>query len=315
MNKWLRAALAGILANEAEYFLIFDSLDLDFDPVRQDLQDSLIGLLLASQEFTAWNASVDRKAAVVVLIREDIFDTLHFQEKNKLFNQLVERIHWREDGNGPNSLKTVVDTRIRVLLGDLQSDNPWNLVFSPQRSYHHLVARTYLRPRDIIQFANICLATARDRVRGRETDIDRVSHADIAAARASYSEYLRRELDDEIHAHHPNWEKWLELLRRVEVTNFTQEAFADVCLKAPELACGMSAAAILEMLYQFGLIGFAGRLGALGHSEYWKYRNPEVAFDHTAQYRVHPGLRETLYPAGPRDFAKHEEQVDSDSVS
>src|SRR5262249_36495185 len=152
-----------------------------------------------------------------------------------------------------------VDTRIRVLLQDAECADPWSLVFSPKDSYHHLVARTYLRPRDLIQFANTCLRMARERVQGVESDLDRVSRSDIKAARAPYSEYLRRELDDEIHAHHPNWDKWLELLRRVEVTNFTQKAFADVCIEAPELAAGVSAPAILEAFYQFGLIGFAGR--------------------------------------------------------
>lgn len=87
----------------------------------------------------------------MVLLRDDIYNRLSFPDKNKITTNLVETLQWTSAFDGPDSLKTMADTRIRVLLETTAAD-PWNEVFEEQEmrgtqhKYSHMVQRTYLRP-------------------------------------------------------------------------------------------------------------------------------------------------------------------------
>ena len=168
-------------------------------------------------------------------------------------------------------LKALMDTRIRVLLelSDAVASDPWFLVFDEdvmrgtQHKYRHMVDRTYLRPRDMIQFGNCCLDAARRRVAQGDASDSRVTNDDVTAARTAYSNYLRAELADEIHAHHADWERWLELLRRCETLTFSRERFDEVCEDSPEVLGGAASTDVLDAFYSFGVIGF-GEVGEEG---------------------------------------------------
>ena len=304
MNQWLKVALQELMDQQAQYYLVFDELDLDFDPNETDYLDSMIGLVLAAQHYYLWARSINARATPVVLLRDDIYDRLQFPDKNKITHSFVERIVWTPEQTGPNSLKTVVDTRIRVLLNLAAStSDSWSVVFDDevmrgtQHKYAHMVQRTYLRPRDLIQFVNLCLSAARRRSESAPSVTDRITNQDVTNARIPYSTYLRAELGDEIHAHFPNWENWLELLRRQGTLTFSPARFDQVCRSNDALRSSLAATEILQNLYQFSIIGFARRGGAGrgGTDEYWQYRDPEVTFDANAPYfRVHPGLKENL---------------------
>jgi hypothetical protein len=174
MNRWLKAALSLVLREDIEYFLVFDELDLDFAQQDEQYLDSVIGLVLATQNFFLWARELSVLAMPVVLLRDGIYGLLQFPDKNKISLGLVETIQWNADFDGPNALKTVADTRIRVLL-DLPGStaDAWSVAFDEevmrgtQHKYLHMAQRTYLRPRDLIQFGNLCLEVARKRVADR----------------------------------------------------------------------------------------------------------------------------------------------------
>jgi hypothetical protein len=303
MNRWLKTALEKLIRPDAEYFLVFDELDLDFAKQDDQYLDSITGLVLATQNFYLWATDTGLPVIAVVLLRDDIYGVLQFSDKNKISHGLKEEIQWNAEFDGPNALKTVVDTRIRVLLGINDDSDPWFHVFDDevmrgtQHKYLHMAQRTYLRPRDLIQFANLCLATAKARTRTKPNDDDRIANQDVTDARTLYSNYLRSELADEIFAHYPNWESWLELLRHVQFLTFSREQFDEACDARAGLTGGAEPGQILEALYSFGVIGFArlGGRGRGGTTEYWYYRNPEVPFDAGSPYfKVHAGLKENL---------------------
>ena len=290
------------LNREHEYFLIFDELDLDFAITNQTYLDSIIGLILATQDFTSWARREELPIAVVVLLRDDIFASLQFSDKNKVADGLVETLQWNAGSTGPNSLKSIIDARIRVLLelSDAFQD-PWRALFDDevmrgkQHKYVHMAQRTYYRPRDLIQFANFSIGAARRRRALINGSL--VSNNDITSARTPYSKYLRKELADEIQAHFPNWERWLDLLRHLGRVTFNTQQFQTEVSRSPSLLEGLEQRDLLAAMYQFGIIGFARRGGTAtgGTSEYWAYRDPDVSFDHEAPYyRVHLGLKENL---------------------
>jgi hypothetical protein len=300
VNRWLKASLLEVLVRDSKYFVVFDELDLDFAKRDETYLDSMIGLVLAAQNVFLWARENALPVAPVVLMRDDIYGTLNFPDKNKITTNLVDQLRWTGESTGPNSLKGVIDRRINVLLGS-PADDPWPLLFDPdvmrgrQHKYQHIVQRTYLRPRDIIFFVNRCIVEARSR--GALLDGTRISNDDVTAARTSYSTYLRRELADEIYAHNPEWESWLDVLRRIGRLTFSRAAFDDECRRSASLLHGQDSGSILKSAYRFGLVGFGrrGGSGGGGTNEYWAYRNPEVTFDSEAPYfKVHLGLKEYL---------------------
>jgi hypothetical protein len=295
-NRWLKACLELTLSPENWYYLLFDELDIGYDPSDDEYGQRLIGLLLAARDVYQWGSDCGFAVGPIVFLRSDIYDSLSFPDKNKLTRNLIEVLSWTDELTGENSLKALIDQRIRVLT-ESDAKDPWTEVFDEdvmrgtQHKAKHIAARTYLRPRDMIQFCNLCLAEAK---RAQE---ERIRNEDVVAARRSYSEYLIQELDDEIHATYPEWQRYLDVLRRLHAMRFSRDDFdgAFASLKLKKL--GMSEDDTLEMLYRFGIVGFTkfGGSGYGGSSVAFSYRDERVNFDPGASnFTVHAGLKEAL---------------------
>ena len=149
-----------------------------------------------------------------------------------------------------------------------------------QSKYDHIRDRTYLRPRDFIKFANCALDKYKER-NGRDSGADdpsRIDNVDVHNARIEFSEYLIREIDDEVHTHMPNYEDQLNVLRALGKWQFDSTEFEASYKARQDLTGGSPANDILEKLYDFSFIGFyrAGGRG-FGGSEYmFKYREPRT---------------------------------------
>ena len=143
MNRWFKTALEKLLRPDAEYFLVFDELDLDFSQQDEQYLDSITGLILATQNFRLWATENGLPAITVVLLRDDIYGVLQFSDKNKISHGLKEEIQWNSDFDGPNALKTVADTRIRVLLGIADDSDPWFHVFDEDNARYADKYRTW----------------------------------------------------------------------------------------------------------------------------------------------------------------------------
>jgi len=167
-----------------------------------------------------------------------------------------------------------------------------------QSKYDHMKDRTYLRPRDMIKFTNCALMKFKERNRGAAQDDDpnKIDNVDVHNARIDYSEYLLREIDDEVHKQLPDYEKHLNVLRALGKWQFDRHEYEQAFMRhygESPITAGLA----LERLYMFSFVGFyrAGGRG-FGGSEYiFKYREPRTRFDNTAtRFRVHPGLIEVM---------------------
>jgi hypothetical protein len=192
-----------------------------------------------------------------------------------------------------------------VLRDDVDREISWSDVFNEDREmpghqtkYEHMRDRTYLRPRDLIKFTNCTLARYKERA-GQEAASDhpkKLDNVDVHNARIEFSEYFLREIDDEVHKHMPDYEKYLDVLRALGKWQFEHDEF-DTKYKEQYPTAASTSADVLERLYEFSFIGFyrAGGRG-FGGSEYmFKYREPRTRFDPTStRYRIHPGLIEVM---------------------
>ena len=184
-------------------------------------------------------------------------------------------------------------------IGDI--DSAWSAAFDEtlargtQHKFQHITFRTFLRPRDVIQFCNVALAEAKRR---SPTDPHvQISNLDLKNCRMDYSRYLVRELDDEIAEAHPKWQTYLEVLRAVGHAKFTVGEFEQGYVIAnAKTALDKTPEEIMELFYDFSIIGFEKKAASgSGLTHHFKYQDESVLFERTARsYLVHRGLKEFL---------------------
>jgi hypothetical protein len=288
-----------------KYYIAFDQLDLGFDPDSPEYANRLIRLLLASRDINLTAREAGIKLFVVVFLRDDIYDSLHFEDKNKMTENFVSLIEW-DTPRTKKTLKARMERRFSIVLHDeVDPEIGWDAVFNEDREmpghqtkYDHMIDRTYLRPRDLIKFTNCALARYKERAgKGVGADHpDKIDNVDIHEARIEFSEYFLREIDDEVRKHMPDYETHLDVLRALGKWQFERPEF-DQTYKVQYPEAVLSPSDVLEKLYEFSFIGFyrAGGRG-FGGSEYmFKYREPRTRFDPTStRFRSHPGLIEVM---------------------
>lgn len=305
-NAWLKTTITDLFdGSSGEYYVIFDNIDLDFVAMSADFADSMIGLLMAAQDFQRWAAAANLDVLCIVLMRQDIFDKLRFADKNKLVERRIEQLRWNVAAAGAGSLKSLIERRIEIFLGLRDSGTPfnfWDILFDGNNGprgysslYAYMVDRTMLRPRDMLKLTNLAIAAARRC--GRLLDGSPVQIEDVLAARFPYGEWLQRELDDEIHPHWPEWNVHAQRLRHLPSSQFNISQFASLGSNAR-----VAALDTLHQLYDFGLVGMRPRV-ALAKAQaagllsgmFWAFTHPDVPFSERAPgYVVHPAWADLI---------------------
>jgi hypothetical protein len=298
VNANITTAVLESLNPAFDYFVCFDELDRGFDPKGEGYISMLVGLILAAKLINDRARDVAKRFSVVVFLRDDIYHVLKFEDKNKVTEALSSSLEWDADGSHW-TLKELMTRRFTNVLAD-GDDVTWNSVFDEshqmpgrQSKYRHILDRTFNRPRDAIKFCNEILAA----YKGRDDGEASFANEDIISARPTYSEYLLRELEDEIHKHMPNYSDYLELVRAVGAARFSLEEFEAACLKRSDLLQeGEKSVTVLRRLFEFSVIAYQKTGGVGGGSEYvWRYLDPRARFDEAAKlFGVHPGLIEGL---------------------
>lgn len=304
-NKKFKAILTELIEDFSnEIILVFDELDLAYSSNDMDYKNRLIGLLLTTYNF--YNMFRD-KVKIFVFLRNDIFNMLEFQDKNKIKDNMVEFLDWdSESVESMLSLKSLISNRIKNNINS-QSDNfehNWNEIFEKnnigknQFKWNFIIERTFIRPRDVIKFINLALEQAKARLNTNPDSIDKITNEDIHNIRAKYSTYLFEELKDEISSKYPNYNEYMEILRDIHKISFTQEDFIKSYTNVKNrLDITENEDAVLEHLYEFSIIGFykpGG--GGYGGSEYrFQYKSDFQPFNPRSQkFKVHNGFKEYL---------------------
>lgn len=159
LNRAIANSVLGALNPERHYYICFDQLDLRFDPNDTAYANRLIGLILAARNVSVKARDLGRKCSVVVFLRDDIYETLKFEDKNKLTENHVSRIEW-DVPSTRWTLQHLMNKRFAAVLG-IPEETAWASVFDEEKEmpgrqtkYKHILDRTFLRPRDIIKFCN-----------------------------------------------------------------------------------------------------------------------------------------------------------------
>ncbi|MEQ0519079.1 hypothetical protein ABLX75_21095 [Klebsiella sp. JB_Kp010] len=308
VNAQLMKLVMNSLNPEHKYFIAFDQLDLGFDSKSDDYISRLIGLLLASRDINIAAKHANVNFLVAIFLRDDIYNILRFEDKNKITENFMSLIEW-DTPRTRKTLKSLMEKRFAIVASEIgEGDNiKWSDIFNESREmpghqskYDHIKDRTYLRPRDMIKFTNSALAKYKERLQNTSTGIpddkEKIDNVDVHNARYDYSEYFLREIDDEVHKHFPEYERYLDVLRAIGTWQFDKSSFESI-LSQVYPRSDKTASEALEELYDYSFIGFykAGGSGYGGSEYIFKYRDTRTSFSHASnRFRIHPGLIEVL---------------------
>lgn len=301
VNRNLTEAIITTLNPEFNYYICFDQLDLGFNPADENYKNRLVGLVLAARDLNIRAKQAGKKLSVLVFLRDDIYQTLRFEDKNKVTEAFTTRIEWDTERSN-QTLKELMQKRFAAVL-DIPEDGAWEKVFNEseqmsgrQSKYQHMLDRTFLRPRDMIKFCNETL-TSHKKLPTEERD-DLFSNRSVNDARSEYSHYFLSELDDEIFKHLKHYETFIEILKSLDSLQFTRDDFDDACKNRERIIPdGYDPSKILSDLFEFSLIAYYNPGGGgYGGSEYiWRYKDSRARFNEAAtSFRIHPGLKEVL---------------------
>lgn len=300
VNLNLTEYVIGSLNPDNRYHILFDQLDLGFDPTNPEYNNRVIGLLLAAKDINRVAKDKGKKMSIIVFLRDDIYNSLKFEDKNKLTQSSASIIEW--DNPGSHTLKELMERRLTQVLKETEDEKiKWEDVFDEtqlmtgkQTKYNYITDRTFLRPRDAIQFCNEIIKTHRL----NDDKENLISNKDINDAKAEYSKYFLDELDDEIHKHIPKYQNILEVIKSIGYHQFDMDDFNNAIDKKKYLFSEeINSYESLKNLFEFSIIGYykAGGSGYGGSEYIFKYKNTRSQFEEGAKtYRVHPGLIDFL---------------------
>ncbi len=266
-------------------FLHFDELDQGLSELDETKQHMLIGLILAARAIQR-DIKNGLQICPVIYLRTDLWDALQFSDKNKISQSSSVYLEWNSE-----TLKELINRRIAIKLGsgvvweDIEDGLPMR---GSQTKWNHIVARTFLRPRDVIQFLNYALDYGIKTI----DNADGFDNGDIIAAREPYSRYLKQELDDEIGPHWSKWGEAIQALSETATVTFSRAEF-EAAWSKKRASKERDADTTLELLYQFSVIGYRRGIGSGGSGWTFQYTDPDAGWDNAAtKLRVHSGLKE-----------------------
>jgi hypothetical protein len=153
------------------------------------------GLLLAGQHVAG--PAYGGALRCVLFLRSDIYDSLVFGEGDKFHGDEM-RIDWT-----PEELGEVAPARARASLKipTLSANELWTEIFPAEvhgeRIFDYLLSRALPRPRDVIQFLNLCRDGAANRRR------ERIAEQDVFDATRQFSEWKLQDLTREYLVNYP----------------------------------------------------------------------------------------------------------------
>jgi energy-coupling factor transporter ATP-binding protein EcfA2 len=300
VNGVLQERIFELMSKDKMYFILFDKLDDGWDNT-EEAKASIIGLLRASRDFNLESKNIGKHLRCVPFLRSDIYDCLQYNDKNKSFSD-IEFLNWDS-----TTFYKLINKRIATSIGMSSDQDSWKVIFDNKllakgtTSFKHMVKRTLLRPRDIIQFCDFCKKQA------IQDGHNIILKEDVYEAEKPYSEFIYREFIDEAHKQHPYVEQLFEILRGLRYERFAFNEFESEFKKISALARydNLTPTVALKILFDFSIIGVERIGGAGGGSSFeFKYTDPLIQPEFTRNMVTHPALKKHLKLTEPRKKKK-----------
>jgi len=268
-------------------FICIDQLDENWlQGEIPEYSKILINLIQACQHINTQSNFKNRIRAIIFL-RTDIYETLMFNDKNKIYQDSAVEIRW-----DTTALDSMFHERIkRYAPGPVSLDvsRKSNCIFDVRNVRHgatpftHILRRTFYRPRDIIVYMN--------KIRNiHSADKNGLySSKDIYGAEKDYSLSMYQELLDEWGNQRPDILKEMMVLQTIGVQSFATDEYVQIHKQVLEHDDRGRA---LESLRFFFFNSIVGQKITAN----WEYVcvNPYMQLDIEKNFHVNSGLKDRL---------------------
>lgn len=296
LTSIFETALQDHLKGNGRFFVAFDRIDEAWDATSYEASQRIISGLIGACEYI--NLKFKGKIRPIVFLREDIFETIELNDKNKLKSDCGELLAWNKPGLARMILERVNFFAKKNGQADISKfDDLFDREQMRQQRapFDHMMLRTMVRPRDFIRFLQLVkqdMIERRDNIfEEEEVDAGRLECQAVYNVEAKYSEWLVDELKDEWRAQFPTISKLFESIQSAGKTTFTMAEFRDSLSRVGLNCTEIEAKSHLRFLYDNSIIGFR-----VGKSNQWKFRCffPSQGFIDSETYKVHDGLHRGL---------------------
>ena len=292
----MESALDEHLEGNGRFFVAFDRIDEAWDATSYEASQLIISGLIGACEYI--NLKFKGKLRPIVFLREDIFETIELNDKNKLKTDCGELLAWGKPG-----LTRLVLERVNFFArssGQIEVSKVDDLFdrdqMRQQRApFDHIMLRTMVRPRDFIRFLQLVkqdMIERRDNIfEEEEVNPERLECQSVYNVEAKYSEWLVDELKDEWRAQFPAINQLFEAIQSVGATNFGAEDLKAALTKIGAPCSDSELKSHLKFLYENSIIGFR-----VGKSNQWKFKCffSSQGFIDSEVYKVHDGIHKGL---------------------
>lgn len=305
-DTWIERvdALESVIAeyiDESTYYVVFDELDEDYKNIidknqYENYTHLLTGLFKAVQDIKSTFKSERFKIFPVVFLRDDIYSILTDADKTKWDDFKIE-LDWDK-----NKIKDLVAFRISRALNPsgpiMKFPTAWHSLFdqSPigvghrqgkeMSAFEFMCRSTHLRPRDFTKYIQACAEATPD-------GANIIPAETIKKVDKTFSNYLKRELIDEIHSVIPDISNIFDVLSQIRKQTFTHEEFKKALEQKNKdgTVKETDSAFVLRILFLFSVIGNQPRQV---NQTVFRYINKEASPNFTENFVVHRGLLKSL---------------------
>lgn len=284
---------------DCEFWIFIDELDEGYKTGDQNLRLLLLALLRAVEDTTLYLSKKLIKFRPLLVLRSDIFDSLEDNDLNKLDDYIL-RLKWTSEDTvstgGVFLLKEVISARIHNSLPNknwdsIVQDKDDNLPPKTSTTWKYIANRTFERPRDIIKFLKFCSeAFVYDNKYHNKLTFNEVKNAENR-----YSDWLYKELRDEIQAHLPCWKEAFQCLTSIGKGRFPKSMLDELLEKNIEIKKWLNSNNkntndIIELLFDFGIVGNLDNKGRW----LFKYKDEDLSWSEDMDLIIHFGLHRKL---------------------
>ncbi|MGW2726761.1 P-loop ATPase, Sll1717 family [Streptomyces sp. NPDC001494] len=286
--------------------LMVDQLERVWSAER-DSNSMVIGLLLAA---THASGLYGLSVRLLLFLRADIYDSLSFGEGDKIHGDEL-RITWSQ-----TALRDLALARARASAGGrLTAEQLWTEVFPAsvgnEETGAYLFRRCLPRPRDAIQFLNLCQETAW-LTHGR----DRITPEDVRQAELQFSAWKLKDLSLEYLVGHPFLKHLFPLFQnagylvsRAALQSRFEAAEKSLHRLFPAYADALTLSGVIDVLYDVGFLGVRR-----GNDVVFAGGNDLPVQPHETEFHIHPCFRAALGATSAIDLRRYEPGVAGDRL-
>lgn len=277
--------------------VVLDQLDENWlEGEIDEYSKILVNLIICAHGINNQDVYLD-KLRIVIFLRADIYETLRFNDKNKIYQDGAVEIKWDYD-----ALDTMITERIEKYQPDtvvLDLSQMSASIFEKKTVRHgvtplkHMLRRSFYRPRDVIVYLNKIRAIHKISSSGL------YASKDLYAAERTVSSSMYDELIDEWGNQKPDFEMYLMVLQNIGTEVFVREQYTvGIRNIRPEISDG-EINEILLFLFNNSIIGQKLSVN-------WEYvcTNPHLQINYSKPFHVNNGLKYRLVLKESRERQK-----------